>query len=181
MTNTEIPRAKLHTDELEEKYGKVTARVFEHSDRRRIVDIVDRLEICRTHALTIFPDNYSEGNDDWDRARSEIADGELIGKTIRKYGFGIEKRSIIEGMTRIPDWLQERFEVEDKQAKVRGYEFVVLDSDKQLIDVYGLIFEIDSPDFTGEVTDLNLTTLGDGLVFRGEDAIMLLINYLKVR
>lgn len=179
MKKTEFLETRLHTDNLEKKYGKVTARVFEHTSESRVIDIVDGLGVCRTHALTIFPDQYVEGVVGWDKAREEIGSGGLIGKTIRKHGFMIDKNWLVEGAIPVPVWLQERFGVEGELAVVRGYEFLVLDSGRQLIDVYGLVFEIDSPDFTNEVFEEKLIIVGNGIVFDENVVGSLLYDYLE--
>jgi hypothetical protein len=179
MKKTEFLETRLHTDNLERKYGKVTARVFEHTSERRVIDIVDDFGVCRTHALTIFPDQYVEGVEGWDESREEIGDGGLIGKMIRKHGFMIDKNWLVEGVIPVPIWLQERFEVEGELAVMRGYEFLVLNGERQLIDVYGLVFEIDSPDFTNEVFEEKLVVVGNGTVFDENVVGSLLDDYLE--
>ena len=45
---------KLHTDVLEEKYGKIHAKVLKHNSNIRESLLVDSKGITRTYALTFF-------------------------------------------------------------------------------------------------------------------------------
>ena len=45
---------KLHTDILEEKYGKIHSEVLRHDDFMRESLLLDEDNIARTYALTIF-------------------------------------------------------------------------------------------------------------------------------
>lgn len=137
-----MQEAQLHTDGLELKYGPVTSVVHEHDGARRVIDIVDAAGISRTHAITWFPQNI---DDDIPQIREEVACGALVGKTFRKYGFGIEKETLLYGVIAIPDWLQSKFTIKDELAYISIYEFWGVKEGQRVL--YGIVTEIYSPDF----------------------------------
>lgn len=142
-----MPETQLHTDGLEQRYGTVTALVRQHSEIRRVIDIIDSKGISRTHAITWFPQDVHDGIDDM---RREVAQGALVGKTFRQHGFSVEKIPLIEGVITLPEWLQERFQSDTASASVSIYEFWGLKEDMRVL--YGIVAEIYSPDFM-PVTD----------------------------
>lgn len=134
----------LHTDLLEAKYGHIGCQMIEHTQTRRVIDMVDGLGISRTHAVTWFLDIPVD--DPIQGVREEIANGGLIGQTIRKHGFGIQKPPIAEGVVAIPPWLRDRFNDSRELAWVNIYRFMVTKPGMP-DQLYGVVCEIDSPDF----------------------------------
>lgn len=135
---------QLHTDVLEQQYGPVHVEVQEHTDERRIADIVDESGVSRTHAITLFPE--------WcDRAKladidAEIQSGTLIGKTFRKHGYTIRKHVTGVFVVDVPEWLQRRFDDERSHAKARTSEFFARRGEEKPL-IYGYVTEIYTPDF----------------------------------
>lgn len=138
----------LHTDLLERKYGPVHVLVRSHDDKRRIVDIVDEDEFCRTHAVTWLSETSCVESTDFALAALEIKNGASLGRTFRDRGFGIEKRAIVFGTVAIPEWMREIFQVDGTESDYRVYEFVAVGGDQQRYS-YGVVCEIDTPDFHG--------------------------------
>lgn len=134
----------LHTDLLEAKYGPISANIVEHTESRRVIDMVDGLGISRTHAVTWFPAPVAD--DPLQEVRDEIAHGGLIGQTIRNHGYGICKPTIVEGVIAIPEWLRNRFGNSHELAWVNIYQFMV-NRPGMSDQLYGVVCEIDSPDF----------------------------------
>lgn len=134
----------LHTDALELRYGLVHAQLREHSQTRRVIDIVDSEGVSRTHAVTWFP-QLNGVNDVLADARKDIARGALVGKTIKAYGFSVSKPEILKGITILPVWLKQRFACEETQAFFCIYQFVACK--EEVNSLYGVVCEIYSPDF----------------------------------
>lgn len=141
---------RLHTDVLTERYGKVEAKVIEHNEDRRIVDIVDAKGISRTHALTLFP-KWTD-KDQLSEIDKEIADGGLIGEVFRKYGYQIRKNVIDVFTIRLSDELKSKFDTEEDFSKARTSEFYAKKDDNQPL-IYGFVTEIYPPDFREAVVN----------------------------
>lgn len=145
MSETKV----LHTDLLERQYGPVHIEVRKHDDVLRIVDISDGNNVCRTHAVTwLSAENYPRESE-FGMASAEIKAGTSLGKTFRDHGFEIEKKLITQGMIQIPEWLERIFQIEGRQASFRIYDFIAIDGNGVQY-FYGVVCEIDSPDFLGE-------------------------------
>ncbi len=144
-------KSRLHTDELEQKYGVVHAEIIEHTNDRRIINILDGGGVTRTHAVTWFPRDLIE-DDPLAELRKEIAEGALIGKTFRKYGFEVEKPEIIAALIEIPECIKEAFQTDENMAWVNIYYFIGVKEGLQP-QIYGVVCEIDSPDFMAVPSD----------------------------
>lgn len=150
-------KEQLHTDVLEQRYGPVHAEVVEHTDERRIVDIVDATGISRTHAITLFPEWCDTPLlSDID---AEIRAGGLIGKTFRNHGYTIRKHVTGVSIVDLPDWLQQKFATEDVQAKARTSEFFARSGNEKPL-IYGYVTEIYTPDFRpAEINTIDINQL----------------------
>jgi len=141
---------RLHTEMLEEKYGKIGVQIICDDDNIREVLLMDELHITRTYALTMK-------NKEWRRNKEicsinrAIQNGETIGKAFKSRGYGIQKNVLDVYITRLPGWLQLAFATESKAAKTRITEFIVKKHDE--IYSYGLITEIYSPSFRKPVVN----------------------------
>ncbi len=51
---------KLHTEVLEEKYGKISLQLLYDDDETREVLLTDQLDIARTYALTVRSNNWRD-------------------------------------------------------------------------------------------------------------------------
>jgi len=114
-------KATLHTDLLEALYGEVSVQVLEQDDYRRVVDILDKNRVTRTHAVTWLPE--IETDDPIRGLREEIRLGGSIGKTVRAYGYGIDKRMILSCNIGECEWLESRMQCRD--LAINLYEFWV--------------------------------------------------------
>ena len=134
---------RLHTDVLEDKYGKITAKVLRHNSSIREAHLIDGDGISRTFAITIFPkvkDKEIKFIDD------KIRKGAPIGKAFREKGYAIRKNVIDVFIVKIPSWLKKDFKTKDDYAKARLSEFYACKGNKKP-KIYGTVTEIYSPDF----------------------------------
>lgn len=141
---------KLHTEVLEEKYGKITLLVLHDDDDTREVLLADQQNIARTYALTI----RSSG---WRRRKEIVAvneairAGEPIGQAFKSRGYIISKNVLAVYTMRLPEWLRQAFMVDDYFGKIRITEFIVK---AQQSDIrYGYVAELYSPDFRRPVVN----------------------------
>jgi hypothetical protein len=122
-----------------------------NSERRRIIDIADSKGISRTHAITWFPPQ--SGTDELSSLKEKIFEGALAGKTFREYGYEVLKEPIAEGVVRLLFWLKHSFNSKEDLAKVNVYEFWGCKEGRKVL--YGVIAEINSPDFDSVVGENN--------------------------
>jgi hypothetical protein len=141
---------KLHTEMLEEKYGKIDVQILCDDDNIREVLLMDELHITRTYALTMKNKEWQQNKEICSINRA-IQNGEAIGKAFKSRGYGIQKNVLDVYITRLPGWLQLAFATESKAAKTRITEFIVKKHDE--IYSYGLITEIYSPFFRKPVVN----------------------------
>lgn len=145
-----FPRQKkLHTDVLEDRYGKITARVLKHDDEIREAHLVDPEGISRTYAITFL--TFDKENTELVLINEEIKEGGLIGETFRKHGYEIRKNVIDVYPIELPDWLKEDFHSDEDYAKARLSEFYARKEGDPVI--YGTVVEIYHPDFRGPVVN----------------------------
>lgn len=135
---------RLHTDVLEEKYGKVHVDVIRHSDDERIVHILDSSNTSRTLAVTFFPVQWDDSF--IETINGEIRSGQAIGKTFRKHSYGIRKNVLTVDTVRLPKSLRKSFHSPSRRAKIRLSEFYAKKRSHPPV-VYGIVAEIYSPDF----------------------------------
>ena len=145
--------AHLHTDDLERRYGPIHAVVIRHDcydlqqpDKEciREVKLIDDRGIVRTYAITFLDNNTN--NNEFLAVDNEVRHGGMIGKTFRKYGYEIERRSIGEFTMAIPRFLKQEFRSRENDAVVRLNEFYARKNESNPLR-YGTIIEIISPDF----------------------------------
>jgi hypothetical protein len=134
---------RLHTDVLEEKYGKITAKVIRHDKILREAHLIDKKGISRTYAITFFTENKCKKIKAID---DEIKNSKPIGKAFREHGFQIKKNVIDVFIIKLPTWLKKSFNTKEKYAKARLSEFYAKNKDNPPI-IYGTVVEIYSPDF----------------------------------
>jgi len=130
---------RLHSDNLEQAYGKIRARVIHHSVRMRRAHLVDQYGISRTFALTYYTHPIKDPQ--VRRVDQEIKAGGLIGKTFRKYGFVVRKNVLAVGVLEAPRWLADAYHETPGKIKFRVSEFIAR---KQAGSptVYGTVVEI---------------------------------------
>jgi hypothetical protein len=137
-------RERLHTDVLEEKYGKIDVQVLYDDDRVRKVLLSDRNNIARTYAMT-------QKTDDWRQdigicaVNTAIRNGEPIGKAFKSRRYIVQKNVLAVYTVVLPEWLQQAFAVTEHFAKARATTFIVSKGVVQFR--YGYVTEIYSPDF----------------------------------
>jgi len=145
---------RLHTDVLEEKYGKVHAEILRHDDQIREIHICDQEGISRTYALTFL--TFDSKDEEVTKINEEIKNGELIGQAFKKYGYSIRKNVVTVYTLNLPEWLKNEFRVVDDKAKARLSEFYAKKEGKEPF-IYGVVTEIYSPDFRpAEVNDIDV-------------------------
>lgn len=152
---------RLHTDNLEAKYGPIHADVLRHdnvrevkrgAERIREVRLADELDILRTYALTFL--SYDRGNKELADIDDEIRQGGLIGKTFRDHGYAVKKNVIDVFIMPIPSWMQDDFKESAEEAKARLTEFYAK-KDESTPVIYGTVLEIYSPDFKDPTDGIN--------------------------
>ena len=134
---------KLHTDVLEEKYGKISVKVLKHNDVVRESLLIDSKGIARTYALTFF--NKWE-NKEVEEINGKIKAGEAIGKAFRGKGYLIRKNVLDVFIIKIPNWLKKEFSTKEEFAKARLSEFYAKKQGKNPL-IYGIVTEVYTPDF----------------------------------
>lgn len=141
---------RLHTDVLEDKYGKIHAHVLRHDSEMREAHLEDEQGVSRTYALTFFPE--SPENPEIEEIDHEIQDGGLIGKVFRDHGYTIRKNVIGVRTVKLPDYLRQSFAVKTEFAKARLSEFYGRKEENSPV-IYGRVVEIYTPDFRPAVVD----------------------------
>ena len=137
---------RLHTEVLEELYGKIDLQVLYQDDVIRECLLVDGHYIARTYALT-YKNASALQDKDISAIDKTIQQGESIGKTFKKNGYSIFKNVIAVYTINIPWWLQVAFNTKESSAKARISEFFVRKNVEDELTLYGTIAEIYSPLF----------------------------------
>jgi len=154
-------KEKLHTDILEQKYGPIHAVVLRHdnvkemkrgAERIREARLVDEKDILRTYALTFLI--YDKRNEEIANIDDEIRQGGLIGQTFRRHGYTINKNVIDVFIMPIPSWMKNDFQTEADEAEARLTEFYTKKEGVVPV-IYGIVLEIDSPDFKDPANGIN--------------------------
>jgi hypothetical protein len=135
---------KLHTEVLEENYGKIGVQILCDDNNIREVLLTDEEHIVRTYALTMKNKEWRQ-NKEMCVVNEAIQNGESIGKAFKTRGYAVQKNVLDVYVTILPEWLQMAFMTESKTAKARITEFIVKKHDE--IFSYGIITEIYSPSF----------------------------------
>jgi hypothetical protein len=135
---------KLHTEVLEEKYGKISLQLLHDDDAVREVLLTDQQDIARTYAITIRSNGW-RSNADICAINDAIRAGEPIGAAFKTRGYNVQKNVLAVYTIAIPGWLRHAFMVEENFSKTRIAEFLVERSGK--IYRYGYVTELYSPDF----------------------------------
>lgn len=134
---------RLHTDVLEEKYGKIIAKVLKHTKKLREAHLIDSSDISRTYSLTFFPLKKDKRIS---HVEDDISNGAPIGKAFRNHGYAIRKNVVEVFIIDLPKWLQRDFDTKGGHAKARISEFYAKKRGQEPI-IYGTVLEIYSPDF----------------------------------
>lgn len=135
---------RLHTDVLEDKYGKIQAKVLRHDDQIRESHLIDSSGTSRTYALTFF--TATGHSEEIKPVDMEIRAGGSIGATFRKYGYAIRKNVLDVFILEVPDWLARDFRHGGLHAKSRISEFYAKKQGAPSV-LYGDVLEVYSPDF----------------------------------
>jgi hypothetical protein len=135
---------RLHTEVLEERYGKISVQLLHDDDQMREVLLSDQQHIARTYAMTIRSKAW-RNNKEVCAVNDAIRSGEPIGKAFKTRGFTIQKNILAVYPLALPDWLRDAFMVGDIFAKTRITEFYIEKSG--LSYLYGHVTEVYSPDF----------------------------------
>jgi hypothetical protein len=141
---------RLHTDVLEDKYGKIHAHILRHDSEVRETHLEDEEGISRTYALTFFSENPE--NPEIERIDQEIQTGKLIGKVFRDHDYAIRKNVIGVRTVKLPDYLKQAFAVKTDFAKARLSEFYAKKKNNPPV-IYGRVVEIYTPDFRPAVVN----------------------------
>lgn len=155
---------RLHTDVLQDKYGRIEVRILRHDDSLREVHLVDVKRVSRTYALTIFPP-YETRSAEILKIDSEIKAGKLIGAAFREHGYEIRKNVLDVFVIELPEGLKASFRMNDELAKVRLSEFLTR-KDPEKIEHYATVFEIYHPNFRAAIISENdLRQINASLIF----------------
>lgn len=135
---------KLHTEMLEEKYGKISLQLLHDDDELREILLTDQQDIARTYAMTIRCNAWRK-NREISAVHEAIRAGEPIGQAFKTRAYDIQKRALAVYTVRIPEWLRNAFMVEEIFGKTRITEFLVTKAGVTF--QYGYVAEVYSPDF----------------------------------
>lgn len=141
---------RLHTDVLQEKYGTIRPDIIEHNEERRIIDMLDKENVSRTRAITLYPQWT-----DRDKLRDvdeKIKNGKLIGEAFREEGYKIRKNVIDVFTVELSESMRKKFNTEDIHAKARTSEFYAKKDNNEPL-IYGFVTEIYHPDFRPAVVN----------------------------
>lgn len=135
---------RLTTDDLEGRFGPISARVLRHDNEVRECHLVDRLGISRMFAVTFFGSDRRSA--ELTIIDQEIKFGNPIGKTLRKHKYLINKNVFEVLVIELPEWLKIAFQ--DKRSYAKGQvSEILIRHENAPIEVYGIIAEIYCPDF----------------------------------
>jgi hypothetical protein len=135
---------RLHTDVLEERYGKISIQLLHHDSSYRAIHLQDSHSISRTFAITLFPE--AGHRSDISIVNQAIRAGGAIGKSFREHGYSIRKNVLSIDVLELSQPLRDAFLTDEIHAKARYSEFLVRRG-QQLPQVYGIVVEIYHPDF----------------------------------
>jgi len=93
---------RLHTDVLQEKYGKIDVQVLCDDDNKREVLLIDKNLVARTYALTLKRHDWKQ-DDEMQLINEAIKDGEGIGSAFKKRGFDIQKNVLDVYLIKLPE------------------------------------------------------------------------------
>lgn len=142
---------RLHTEVLEEKYGKISLQLLHDDDELREVLLTDQQDIARTYAMTIRT-NAWRNNPEICEVNDAIRAGESIGKAFKSRGFSVRKKVLAVYPLELPEWLQHAFMSSVYFAKTRITEFIV--EKRGQFFQYGFVTEVYSPDFRKPVISI---------------------------
>ena len=143
---------RLHTEVLEEKYGKISLQVLHDDDELREVLLTDAQDIVRTYAVTIRSEDW-RNNTAFCAVNEAIRAGEPIGRAFKSRGYAIQKKVLTVYQLALPEWLRHAFVTEENFAKARITEFLV--EKAGMVLSYGFVTEVYSPDFRKPVMTLH--------------------------
>jgi hypothetical protein len=129
----------LHTDVLEDEYGPIRICLLHHDQQFRVVHLVDREDISRTFAITVFPtEGHSSSIAEVNR---KIKNGEPLGRAFRDSGYEVRKNVLKVLIIKQPEWLTAAFRDQKTYAKARISEFLARKVSEQ-VEFYGTILEV---------------------------------------
>lgn len=137
---------RLHTEVLEEMYGKIELQLLYQDEEIRECLLTDSQCIARTYALT-FKNTCIQKDKHIAEIDKLIQQGASIGKTFKQYGYEIIKNVIAVYLIDVPWWLQLAFDTNEGTAKIRVSEFFVRKNAEDEMILYSTIAEIYSPHF----------------------------------
>jgi hypothetical protein len=136
---------KIHTEQLNQKFGNIKATILESTKTIRISKLIDQKQITRTFAITKF--NSKQTIVDKNTIQ-KIINGNLIGKTLKNNNY-IIKREIINTFTLKSEYLQKEFHDKKDQFRADLINFLVLNNNqitkttnKQPYNLFAQILEI---------------------------------------
>jgi len=137
----------LVTDDLEEKYGPVSAKVLRHDSYQRESQILDSRGIARAYNLTFLARPMPKGIKE---INEQIRDGQPIGKAFRQNGYAVRKNVLDVFVVQLPKKIRAAFHTEERFAKSRLSEFYAKDEASTPV-IYGTVCEIYTPDFRSPI------------------------------
>lgn len=164
---------RLHTEVLEERYGKISLQVLHDDDETREVLLTDQHDIARTYALTVRSNSWRK-NEEICAVNDAIRAGEPIGQAFKSRGYTITKQALAVYTIALPEWLRHAFMSEDQFAKARITEFIVKKQSSTF--QYGFVTEVYSPDFRKALVNAqDRAQVSGGAGYRGK----IWVNELK--
>lgn len=147
---------RLHTEVLEDMYGKIEVQVLYRDEEIRECLLMDSQYIARTYTVT-FKNTGIKADKHIVAIDKLIQQGESIGKAFKYNGYQIVKNVIAVYLRDIPYWLQLAFDTKETTAKTRISEFFVRKNAGEEMILYGTIAEIYSQHFRkAEISKLDL-------------------------
>ncbi len=135
---------RLHTDNLEDRYGPIFAKRLQHTTQLRQAHLQDGKGVSRTFAITFFPPRFA--TTEIRRINQQIKRGAPIGKAFRTHGYNIRKNVLRVEIMQAPSWLAAAFHEPVGKVKARISEFVARKGNEKPL-VYGTVVEIYPRDF----------------------------------
>jgi hypothetical protein len=155
--------SRLHTEVLEDMYGKIEVQLLYGDKEIRECLLMDNHYIARTYALT-FKNTRIKTDKHIAIIDKLIQHGASIGKVFKNNGYQIVKNVIAVYFTAIPNWLQLAFDTNEEIAKIRVSEFFVRKNAEDEMILYATIAEIYSPHFRkAEINKQDLSQINPSL------------------
>lgn len=129
---------ELHTYTLENLFGPMHNKLIRQDDELRMVHLMDEQNISRTLGIVRFKEIDGKLIE---KVHFEIAQGEMLGKTLLEHEIDFDKEFIGARDIELPEWLLKEFHSDNKYSKAFFSRIWVNNSDTGIKELYAEIIE----------------------------------------